>query len=157
MCYAISDMEYRRHPERYLLQWLTAPFIYAVIVPVLLLDLIMELYHRFSFPIYGLELVRRGAYIRIDRHKLAYLNWFEKLNCLYCGYVNGFLRYAGEIAHRSEWYWCGIMHQKTEGFIMPPYQRDFLRYGDAEAFHKYVGDISREKAHSKKRSRRKRD
>jgi len=134
-----ENMDFQRHPERYFLQWLFSPLIYGLIVPVVFLDLAMEIYHHVCFPIYGLAKVERWRYISTDRNKLAYLNWFNKLNCLYCGYVNGLLRYACEIAARSEWYWCGIMHHKTKGFIIPPHQRHFLKYGDEKAWRAYVG------------------
>lgn len=141
-----SYMNFRRHPERYFLQWLFSPLIYVIIVPIVLLDFFLEIYHHVCFPIYGLALVERWRYIGDHRGKLAYLNWFNKLNCIYCGYVNGLLRYAVEIAGRSEWYWCGIMHEKTRGFIIPPHQRHFLRFGDEKAFREYVNLPKRPKS-----------
>ena len=46
----------------------------------------------------------RGQYIVIDRHRLKYLNAIEKLNCVYCGYGNGVIAYARDIAGRTEQY-----------------------------------------------------
>jgi len=83
-----------------------------------------------------MHLIKRNKYIKIDRHKLKYLNWFEKLNCIYCGYANGFLHYASVIAAETEKYWCGIKHSKDKNFIPPNHHKDFLEYGDGEAFRR---------------------
>ena len=57
---------------------------------------------------------------------------------MYCGYANGFLLYAKEIAGRTEKYWCGIMHEKKPGFKVQTNQvaQKFARYGDEEDFRK---------------------
>ena len=70
---------------------ITAPVIYALIIPFVLLDLFVTVYHAICFPVYGIPKVRRSDHIRIDRHHLAYLNGIQKLNCVYCGYCNGLL------------------------------------------------------------------
>lgn len=41
--------------------------------------------------------MRRGDYIVVDRHHLAYLNVIQKINCVYCGYGNGLIAYARKI------------------------------------------------------------
>lgn len=130
-------MEYTRHPERLWKQRLSAPIIYMAVFPVALLDLFMELYQHTCFPLYGIEKVKRKDYIKIDRHKLQYLNWLQKINCAYCGYVNGVLMYDKEIAGRTEAYWCSITHQKRAGFHAPPNHKDFIPYGDQKAFEKF--------------------
>ena len=76
----------------------SAPFIYSMIVPLVLLDLFLFIYQTVCFRLYRISRVPRGDYIVLDRHHLAYLNAFEKLNCIYCSYGNGLLAYAGEIA-----------------------------------------------------------
>jgi hypothetical protein len=122
----------------------TAPIIYAVVVPLALLDLSMSIYQAICFPAYGIPKVRRGDYIIFDRHKLAYLNALEKFNCVYCSYGNGTIAYAQEIASRTEAYWCPIKHaQKTKTF-MPRYAR-FSDYGSAETYSDDV-DKNREAA-----------
>ena len=81
---------------------LTAPVSYSVCLPLILLDVWFSIYQRVCFPLYGVPLVRRSRYFVIERHHLAYLNGIEKLNCVYCGYVNSVLAYAREIAGRTE-------------------------------------------------------
>jgi hypothetical protein len=130
------NMDYRKYPHRTPLFIITSPFIYAVFLPVLLLDLFIEIYHHICFPAYGLPLVKRSDYIVFDRAKLSYLTWYEKINCEYCGYVNGFLAYAVEIAAQTEKYWCGIRHQARMGFHEPAHEKNFLAYGDEEAYRK---------------------
>lgn len=76
---------------------LTAPVIYALIIPVLLLDLFVAVYQTVCFPVYGIPRVRWIAYLAFDREQLAYLNAIEKLNCAYCAYANGGRRLAAKI------------------------------------------------------------
>ena len=73
---------------------LTAPFIYALIVPFVLLDLFVTVYQFICFPVYGIPKVRRSNFLVFDRHHLAYLNILEKLNCAYCSYGNGLIAYV---------------------------------------------------------------
>ena len=112
---------------------LTAPVIYALIVPFALLDLFVWVYQAVCFPVYGIPKVPRRAHIRIDRHKLAYLNALQKLNCVYCGYCNGVIAHVREVAGRTEAYWCPIKH--AGGVKDPhPHYADFVDFGDAEGY-----------------------
>src|SRR3989344_5807123 len=133
-------MEFKKHPERLINHWITLPFIYMMIVPLIILDIFLEIYHRICFPAYKISYVNRSAYIKIDRHKLSYLNWIEKLNCAYCGYANGLMHYASKIAGGTEKYWCGIKHKKSKDFIPPDHHKDFLEYGDEKEFNKKFGN-----------------
>jgi hypothetical protein len=69
----------------------------------------------------------------MDRHRLAYLNGIEKLNCAYCTYANGLIAYVREVAGRTEQYWCPIRHARR---IPAPHRRyaHFFEYGDAAAY-----------------------
>jgi len=112
---------------------LTAPIIYSMIIPFVILDVFITVYQAICFPIYQIEKARRSDYIIFDRSQLSYLNGIEKLNCLYCSYGNGLLAYAREIAGRTEKHWCPIKHAKRmEG--MHAHYPEFVEYGDAEAF-----------------------
>jgi len=112
---------------------ITAPFIYAVIIPLVLLDLFVTVYQTVCFPAYGIAKVKRGDYLVFDRHHLAYLNALEKLNCAYCSYANGLIAYVAEIASRTEEYWCPIKHARRLQGSHARY-RDFVDFGDAEAY-----------------------
>ncbi len=114
---------------------LTAPVIYALIVPLALLDLFVTLYQAICFPVYGIAKVRRGDYLVFDRHHLAYLNALEKLNCAYCSYANGLVAYVREIASRTEEYWCPIKHARRTIGTHARYA-GFEDYGDAEGFRR---------------------
>ncbi len=116
---------------------------YLVIFPIALLDLLATLHQRVTFPICGIHRVRRADYIAIDRHRLGYLNAIEKLNCVYCGYSNGVIAYAREIASRTEQFWCPIKHAKL---IRSPHRRypDFLEYGDAQGYREKLEAYRRE-------------
>jgi hypothetical protein len=108
---------------------LTAPVIYAGILPLVALDLFLTLFQGLCFPAHGITRVRRRDHIVIDRHLLPYLNAVQKLNCVYCGYANGLLSYAREIASRTEARWCPIRHARAPS---DPHGRmaDFAAYGD---------------------------
>ncbi len=121
---------------------LTAPVIYSLVIPLAALDLCVTLFQAICFPVYGIARVRRRDHIAIDRHHLAYLNGLQKLNCVYCGYGNGVLSYAREIASRTEAFWCPIKHARR---VADPHDRmaGFADYGDAEGF---AGETTRQRA-----------
>jgi len=129
-------VEHLKDKKRRFQQLISLPIIWSVLIPLIIFDLWTELYHRICFPLYGLEYVKRSDYIRIDRHKLKYLTWYQKVGCAYCGYVNGLASYWSVIAGRTEKYWCGIMHQKYPGFKAPAHHKNFVKYGDEKAFRK---------------------
>ncbi len=139
------EREVRRLQRKYRIGWfryltrarishiLSAPVIYSLVIPLLLLDLSITLYQHICFRLYGIPRVSRGDHVVIDRHKLAYLNGIEKLNCVYCGYGNGVIEYAREVAARTEQYWCPIKHARRS---RDPHRRHdrFAEYGDAEHY-----------------------
>ncbi len=119
---------------------LSAPVIYGLIVPLVLLDLAVTVYQHICFRIYKIPLVRRSDHIIVDRQHLAYLNGIEKLNCVYCGYANGLIAYAREIAGRTEQFWCPIKHARRSA---DPHEHvdAFFDYGDAEAYRSSLEDL----------------
>ena len=118
---------------------LTAPFIYMMIVPLVVLDLFITLYQAVCFPVYKITKVKRSEYFAFDRHHLAYLNILQKINCAYCSYGNGLLAYAREIAARTEAYWCPIKHARR---VIGEHEHcaQFADFGDAEGFQHVAGD-----------------
>ncbi len=112
---------------------LTAPVIYGLIVPFVILDIAVTLYQRICFPVYGIPLVRRRDHIAIDRQHLAYLNALQKLNCVYCGYGNGLISYVREVAARTEAYWCPIKHARRLRGVHELYP-EFMDYADETDF-----------------------
>jgi len=109
------------------------PFIYGMIFPMAIFHLCMEIYHQVCFRIYGIPRVQASRYFINDRQLLPYLNWFEKLNCVYCSYYNNLVRYAAEIGGRTERYWCPIKHSRRVEHPHSQYQY-FVDYLDAENF-----------------------
>ncbi|MDH5302136.1 MAG: hypothetical protein OEW58_12315 [Gammaproteobacteria bacterium] len=117
-------------------RWLvifTAPIVYSLLLPMLLLDLGVSIYQRLCFPLYRIPRVTRRDYFIYDRQQLKYLNLIERIHFSYCSYGNGLLGYATEIAARTEQYWCPIKHAKRN---KTPHSRyyHFLSYGDAEDY-----------------------
>ena len=122
---------------------LTAPVIYSLIIPLVLLDLFVTIYQAVCFPVYRIPKVRRSDYLVFDRHHLAYLNAMEKLNCAYCSYANGLIAYVREIAGRTEQYWCPIKHARRAVGAHPAYAT-FEDYGDAEGYRKMLDKMKSE-------------
>jgi hypothetical protein len=110
------------------------PFIYSMIIPFVFLDLTFTLYQAICFRLYQIKRVKRAQYFIIDRQFLVNLNVIDKINCMYCGYGNGVISYAGEIASRTEQYWCPIKHAHKIQAEPARYNR-FLEYGDTENYH----------------------
>jgi hypothetical protein len=143
----------RGHKERKIHLWrylrgvrpvflLAVPVTYAVIVPLLLLDLFASIYQAVCFPIYGIPKVRRAQHLIFGRHKLGYLNLVEKLNCLYCSYANGLISYVREIAGRTEQFWCPIKH--AQWAVSPhSHYHQFVEFGDAEAYARDLDALRR--------------
>lgn len=119
--------------ESRLMAVLTAPIIWACVIPIFALDLTMMFYQAVCFPVYGIPKVKRRDYVILDRQRLGYLNWAEKLNCYYCGYANGVLACITEIAARTEQHWCPIKHALRTKSVHSRY-RTFFDYGDAEGY-----------------------
>lgn len=117
----------------------TVPVIYSLALPLALLDVMVTLYQHVCFRVYGIPRVRRAEHVIMDRKYLAYLNWAEKLNCIYCEYANGVISYAREVASRTEQYWCPIKHARK---VKSPHDRyyDFFEYGDAGAFREKLDE-----------------
>lgn len=119
---------------------LSAPLIYSLLLPLALLDLFVTVYQQVCFRIYGIGVVKRSDYIVIDRHVLGYLNFIEKLNCVYCGYANGLIGYCREVAARTEQYWCPIKHARR---IVGTHSRYplFRDYADAMDYHQHLEQL----------------
>ena len=116
-----------------LLSWLVAPVIYAGFLPMALLDAFLYLYQVVCFRVYRIQRVRRSEYVVLDRGDLPYLNALERFNCFYCGYANGLMAYATEIAARTEQYFCPIKHARRIIAAHDHYPL-FFEYGDAESY-----------------------
>jgi len=130
---ALRRSVYRLLTEAPFMFYLVAPVIYLMIIPALVLDFFASSFQLICFPVYGIPRVRRRDYISLDRHKLKYLNWIERINCDYCGYFNGVIAYVREIASRTEQYFCPIRHALNTKGLHARHAR-FLPYGDAVDF-----------------------
>lgn len=122
------------------LNYLTAPIIYSMAIPLLFFDLCISFYQLTCFPIYGIARVRHADYIMFDHQHLAYLNLIEKVDCLYCSYATGLLGYAQEITARTEQYFCPIKHARKMLGANARYEH-FLAYGEADDFHRKLEEF----------------
>lgn len=126
-----DSLRFLWHSPRFSL--LVSPLIYSLIVPLLLLDAWLWAYQAVCFRVYGIRRVERARYIVLDRRSLPYLNAIQRFNCDYCGYANGLIAYAREVASRTEQYFCPIKHASR---CSGPHLRyhEFADYGDADAY-----------------------
>ena len=94
--------------------WYLKPFkplvIYAMIIPFVLLDVSVSLYQAVYFPLEAIPKVRRCDYVLLDRGRLAKLNIIQRINCLYCDYINGLVAWVKDVVNMTELYSCSIKH-----------------------------------------------
>ena len=126
-----------------LITLIIAPAVYGLIVPLTILDFSVYIFQHVCFSAWGMERIERSEYVIIDRHRLAYLNGIEKLNCAYCGYANGVIAYAREAASRTEQYWCPIKRALRVRTPHPRYRR-FVDYGDAQGFRPRLDELRKD-------------
>jgi flagellar biosynthesis protein FlhB len=118
-----------------LLHLLTAPIIYAGIIPALILEFFLFIFQMVNFRVYKIAPVIRKEYFAFDRAGLEFLNIVEKINCFYCSYFSGLLAYTTEIVARTEQFWCPIRHARKLRFHHSHYIK-FTPYGDGERYRK---------------------
>lgn len=126
-----------------ILNILTIPVIWSILLPTLVLDLFVTIYQAICFPVYGIPRVRRSRHIIMDHHSLSYLNGIEKLNCMYCAYFNGLISYIREIAGRTQQYWCPIKHARHSVDMHSRYKK-FFEYGDAQQYRLHLERVRRD-------------
>lgn len=121
-------------PNLIWLRWIaSAPFIYPMIAPIAFLDITVSLYQAICFRLWRLPQVRRSEYVILDRHRLEYLDVFQKLNCIYCGYANGVMAYARVVAAETERYWCPVKHE-TDVPLPHQFYIEFAEFDDPEGW-----------------------
>ena len=134
-------MNFKKYPEKELRHIVSIPFIWGMFVFFVVFDIGLEIYHQIGFRLYKIPIVSRKKYVKIDRHKLSYLSFLDKIRCVYCGYANGLLAYAVKITGETEKYWCGIKHESDDNFVEPHHQKDFAEFGNKDDFEqKYLKD-----------------
>jgi len=112
---------------------ISAPFIYSMIIPAVILDIFLFIFQQTCFRLYDIPFVKRSDYFDYDRKHLDYLNIIQKFNCLFCSYVNGLFSYATEVWWRTEKYWCPIKHANKNKWNHD-WQHFFADYWDPEGF-----------------------
>lgn len=122
---------------------MTSPVIYSMLIPAFVVDIFCVVYQAICFPVYEIPKVKRSDYIRFDRHKLAYLNGVEKVNCNFCAYFNGTIAFAREVAARTEQYWCPVRHAIAVKGAHKRYSK-FVEFGDAETYRKKLEQLRKE-------------
>lgn len=128
-CYTSSMISIggtRVEQRGYLRIFIVIPVIYAMIVPLFLLDISACLYQFLCFPAYGIALVDRRKYIRPGGRGKRMLPVWDRFNCWYCGYASGVLTFVREVQAQTERYWCPIRHLRLKGFVEPMHHAEFV-------------------------------
>ena len=123
------------------IHFLSLPFIYAMIIPSIILDIFISIFQLVAFTLYWIPKVKRWDYIIFDRKHLDYLNILQKIHCCYCSYVNWLFNYSSEIAWRTERYWCPIKHFNNRKYEHSQYWK-FSDYWDPEWFKEKMNKYS---------------
>jgi flagellar biosynthesis protein FlhB len=123
-----------------ILHYLTAPIIYAGIIPAFILEIFLFVYQSVNFRVYKIAPVSRKEYFVFDRASLDFLNIIEKINCFYCSYFSGLLQYTIEILGRTEQYWCPIRHARKLRAQHAHYSK-FIPYGDGKRYREELAKI----------------
>ena len=113
-----------------------APVFYMMILPLSLLDIFTVIFQAIIFPICGLEKTKRSQYVHLDRGKVKHLPFIDRFHCNYCGYANGVLAWAREVAHRVEHYWCPIKHLSSSAQFLNG--KTYVGQEDPEALAKLL-------------------
>ena len=122
---------------RYLL---STPFIYGMAIPMIIFHLFIEIYHRITFFLYGIEYVDMKKHFVFNRHSLLQLSLLQKINCIYCEYGNGLASYIKEIIGRTEAYWCPIKNGKNTKYTHKNY-KFFMDKNEVKEFEKVRENI----------------
>lgn len=145
--------QHRGKPFTIPINWhylLSIPFIYGMVIPAIMWNIGIEIYHQICFRLYGIPRVDPKDYFVYDRQLLACLNFWEKLNCYYCSYINNLIRYSAEISGRTERYWCPIKYVRRVKDTHSQYAK-FIDIKDEKKFRQEwsklrdFSDISQEK------------
>ena len=110
---------------------LTAPFIYSMVIPLVLIDACVTVYQAVCFPAYGIPLIPRKRYVQLIRRGVD-LPWIDRFNCTYCSYANGVCAYLRAVLIETEKYWCPIKYKARAGYVPPHPQGNFAEDGDME-------------------------
>ena len=121
----------------------SSPFSYSTIpmssliprlnISAFILDIWLIIYQNTAIRLYKIPLTKRSDYIVFDRKELAYLNWIQKLNCIYCSYFNWLMQMSVEVAWRTEKYWCPIKHARKKAWTHD-WEEYFADYWDVDWF-----------------------
>lgn len=55
-------------------------------------SVVVFMYSFLLAPAFGFKKLKSSNYIVLDRYKINNLHWFDKINCLFCGYSNGVIK-----------------------------------------------------------------
>ena len=111
---------------------LTGPIIYAMVFPILFLDLFVGFYQLTCFPIYKLDKFKRSDFIIFDRQQLRYLDWISKFHCTYCAYAVGVVGWVSAIIGATESYFCPIKHKGKQR--PPQIRKNYIDFEESDDY-----------------------
>ncbi|PCJ38447.1 MAG: hypothetical protein COA99_11995 [Moraxellaceae bacterium] len=78
---------------------------YTCVPPLIIafLSISTLFYQAFVRPIFGTPKMRWADYVVVDRHRIEALTWFDKMNCMFCGFASGMCTMVNkELDHIAE-------------------------------------------------------
>lgn len=64
--------------------------IYSLIIPIVILDISISLYQLIYFTTMEIPKISKKQFVVMERWDLSKLTFLQKINCVYCEYVNGY-------------------------------------------------------------------
>ena len=112
--------------HNFLVEIFSALIIYSVFIPIVIVDVWASFYQFVYFGLHNIPKVNKRDYVVLDRDHLSKLNLLQKVNCIYCEYVNGTVAWLHALAAQTEIYSCAIKHwHPAKG---QPHQKNFYSY-----------------------------
>lgn len=94
------------------------PFAVAFLLPVMVFDMCLSLFHRIIFGICGMKKVNRKSHFKVDQMKIAQLSKMQRFYAIYLLYLKGIMSFGLKIAQESEQYWCHVRPVKGRQQMM---------------------------------------
>ena len=88
------------------------PFAVVFLVPLVVFDISLSLFHRIVFGICKMKKVNRKTHFKVDQMKIAQLSKMQRFFAIYILYLRGIMNFGAKIAQECEYYWCQVRPTK---------------------------------------------
>ena len=91
---------------------LALPFAIAFLIPLVVYDLFLSLFHRIVFGLCKIKKVNRKSHFKVDQMKIAQLSKMQRFYAIYILYLRGLMNFGAKIAQECEYHWCQVRPTK---------------------------------------------